>query len=141
MTLPKLHLLGWIVASRLTLVLVAWLGAAHVCMPGMPVSGTASGLRLIMVEEPGCRFCRRWNAEVGIHYEASAQGRIAPLVRVGRSAKELSGHKPVIYTPTFILERDGMEIGRIPGYPGEAFFWEELDQLLVQARGETSARN
>lgn len=110
---------------------------------GGPSDGGAAGkpdeaprgeaLQLIMVEEPGCRFCRRWDTEVGTAYAASLEGKIAPLQRVRREAPELAGLKPVIYTPTFILVRGRQELGRIPGYPGESFFWEELGLLLDNA--------
>ena len=37
---------------------------------------------------------------------------------------------PVRYTPTFVLMDDGVELGRIEGYPGEDFFWSRLAGLL-----------
>ena len=92
-----------------------------------------AGIRLIMVEDPSCRFCRRWNAEVGGIYATSPEGRFAPLQRVRREAPELAGLKPVVFTPTFILARGEQELGRIAGYPGMSFFWEELDELLKGA--------
>ena len=36
---------------------------------------------------------------------------------------------PIRYTPTFVLARDGREVGRIEGYPGDSFFWALLDKL------------
>lgn len=33
------------------------------------------------------------------------------------------------YTPTFVLIDGGREVGRIEGYPGEAFFWGLLEKL------------
>jgi hypothetical protein len=90
-------------------------------------------LRLIMVEEVGCRFCMRWDADVGTAYAHSWEGAVAPLQRVKRNAPELAGFAPVVYTPTFILAGQGREIGRITGYPGESFFWEELAVLLGKA--------
>jgi hypothetical protein len=87
-------------------------------------------LRLIMVEETGCRFCQKWEAAVGVAYPATREGAFAPLVRVKRGAPELAAFAPVVYTPTFIVAEGGNEIGRITGYPGESFFWEELAVLL-----------
>jgi hypothetical protein len=47
---------------------------------------------------------------------------------------------PLRYSPTFVLAQDGQEIGRIEGYPGEAFFWGLLERLLEQLPpGKTSA--
>jgi hypothetical protein len=90
-------------------------------------------LRLIMVEEAGCRFCMKWNADVGTSYARSREGAAAPLLRVKRDALELAAFAPIVYTPTFIVAEGGKEIGRITGYPGENFFWEELAALLEKA--------
>jgi hypothetical protein len=85
-----------------------------------------------MVEEVSCRFCQRWNADVGAAYPGTREGSLAPLVRVKRGAPELAAFAPVVYTPTFILVEDAKEIGRITGYPGQHYFWEELVALLEQ---------
>lgn len=81
-----------------------------------------SDIRLVMVEEKGCRFCKLWDAEIGRAYPKSAEGRFAPLKRVRRGAPEIRGFNPVVYTPTFIVVRSGEEIGRITGYPGRDWF-------------------
>jgi hypothetical protein len=52
---------------------------------------------------------------------------------VGRDSKVLNRFAPVVYTPTFLLVHDGREIGRITGYPGQLYFWEELSQLMSSA--------
>jgi hypothetical protein len=90
----------------------------------------AGRVQLIMVDEKGCHYCQKWNRDVGGVYARTAEGRFAPLRRVGRDAGVLRNFKPVVYTPTFILVRNGGEEGRITGYPGEAYFWEELGVLL-----------
>ena len=92
-----------------------------------------SGLGLIMVDDAGCRYCRKFDAEIGGGYSRTAQGRFAPLVKVRRKSHELSNFNPVIYTPTFILVRRGDELGRISGYPGAEYFYAELDTLLAKA--------
>jgi hypothetical protein len=93
----------------------------------------SSNIRLIMVEEKGCRFCRMWDAQIGRAYPKSAEGRFAPLKRVRRGAAEIRGFNPVVYTPTFIVVRSGEEIGRITGYPGQDYFWSELAPILSAA--------
>ena len=35
---------------------------------------------LVMVRDPGCPYCARWEAEVGHSYRASKEGKFAPLV-------------------------------------------------------------
>lgn len=96
-------------------------------------SRAASPIRLVMVEEPGCRFCQKWHAEIGRGYRNTDEGRFAPLKRVRRGAPELTGLTPVVYTPTFILMRSGEELGRVTGYPGADYFYEELRPLLSAA--------
>jgi hypothetical protein len=41
---------------------------------------------------------------------------------------------PAVFTPTFVLLADGVEAGRIEGYPGEDFFWPLLSGLIDGAR-------
>ena len=96
-------------------------------------SYAASPIRLVMVEEPGCRFCQKWHAEIGRGYRNTDEGRFAPLKRVRRGAPDLTGLAPVVYTPTFILMRSGEELGRVTGYPGADYFYEELRPLLSAA--------
>lgn len=86
-----------------------------------------------MVDDPACHYCRRWHQEVGRGYPNTAEGKAAPLKRVLRDAKILSRFAPVVYTPTFILAENGREVGRITGYPGQLYFWEELAQLISSA--------
>lgn len=98
------------------------------------VLSRAQDLRLVMVEERGCRYCIKWNQDVGRGYARTPEGSAAPLMRVKRDATVLKGLAPVVYTPTFILLRNGGELGRITGYPGQMYFWEELT-VLLQAHG------
>lgn len=127
MTLPEFHVL-----PRFAIGLLAVLSVFSGAVAANPDSGATrqGGLELIMVEAVGCRFCLRWDAEVGRVYDVSAEGRFAPLRRVKRESGVLSNLRPVVYTPTFILVRSGEELGRITGYPGESFFWEELGEML-----------
>lgn len=94
-----------------------------------------TGLHLLMVEEAGCRFCMQWHAEIGPGYPRTDEGRSAPLKRVLRTAHDLAGLAPVVFTPTFILMRSGQELGRITGYPGADYFYPELTPLIAAAGG------
>jgi hypothetical protein len=107
-------------------------GLAAVSPAGIDVR-SAGGVRLIMVEEAGCRFCRAWDAEIGTGYRKSAEGRFAPLKRLARSAPELKAFAPVVYTPTFLVVRANEELGRITGYPGADYFYDELRAILAVA--------
>jgi hypothetical protein len=99
-------------------------------LPGRALA--QSGLILLMVDDVNCRYCRKFDAEIGGGYPRSPQGRIAPLQKVRRKSRELQPFNPVIYTPTFLLVRRGEELGRITGYPGADYFYPELDLLLAK---------
>lgn len=110
--------------------LVAGLGAL-----AAPRSGVVPGqdVRLIMVEEVACRFCRQWTAEIEPGYGKTAEGRFAPLTRVTRGDPEVRNLAPITHTPTFIVLQGGEELGRITGYPGADYFYEELRVILAAA--------
>lgn len=92
---------------------------------------TAAGaVRLILLADPGCPYCARWDREVGDRYAASAEGRFAPLVRYLRGDPRAAGIADVRYSPTFVVMQGNREVGRIVGYPGEDFFWAQLGELL-----------
>lgn len=123
-------LLGRLAALVLGAVLLVGAGGQH---PVSQEARAAAGIRLIMVEEPGCRFCRKWDAEIAPGYRKSAEGRFAPLKRVRRGAPELEGLAPIVFTPTFVVMRAGEELGRITGYPGADYFYPELRPILSAA--------
>ncbi|GKY90232.1 hypothetical protein [Sinisalibacter aestuarii] len=96
----------------------------------------AADLTLVMVEQPGCVWCARWNAEIAPAYPKTAEGAAAPLTRIDLHEpvpEHMSFTRPAQFTPTFVLLADGAEVGRIEGYPGDDFFWPMLGQLLARA--------
>ncbi|MFN6976739.1 MAG: thioredoxin family protein [Gemmobacter sp.] len=121
--------------------------AAFALIPFLVLPAQAEGLRLLMVEQPGCIYCARWDAEVGDAYALTPEGQAAPLLRHRLRAALPYGvtlTRPAVFTPTFILlDAQGQETGRIEGYPGEDFFWGLLGRLLedaaVPAPGTTSS--
>ncbi|MDU8942692.1 hypothetical protein [Ovoidimarina sediminis] len=101
----------------------------------LPLAASAE-VRLLMAEEHGCTWCARWNAEIAHIYPKTPEGRAAPLERFDLHSETPEGvtlASRVRFTPTFILVRDGAELGRIEGYPGEDFFWWLLTKLLDDA--------
>ena len=94
---------------------------------------TAGPTELIMFEADGCSWCERWNEEIGVLYDKTDEARVAPLRRVDLDDErpaDLTFVRGVVFTPTFVVIRDGREIGRIVGYPGEEFFWPLLGDVL-----------
>jgi thioredoxin-related protein len=88
---------------------------------------------LVMLEQKGCIWCERWNAQIGPIYPKTSEGRIAPLRRVDIDKAipaDLRQIRIDRLTPTFILVEKGVEIDRLRGYPGDEFFWFLLDSML-----------
>ncbi|RUS59648.1 thioredoxin family protein [Pseudorhodobacter sp. E13] len=101
-----------------------------------PHAASAQEWTLYMVEQPGCIYCARWDEEVGDAYHLTAEGKAAPLARVDLRAPLPEGvtfARKAVFTPTFVLVRDGQEIDRIEGYPGEDFFYGLLGVMLKNA--------
>lgn len=98
--------------------------------------GAFAETRLFMAEEAGCVWCERWNQEIAHIYPKTPEGKTAPLIRYdlhGDAPENVTFRVGVRFTPTFILVEDGVEVGRIEGYPGEDFFWGLLTILFEQA--------
>ncbi|MFP7571898.1 thioredoxin fold domain-containing protein [Marivita sp. S2033] len=90
---------------------------------------------LVMVEQPGCIYCQRWDAQIAPAYPNTDEGKFAPLMRTGLRDGPPDGMtyaRRVVFTPTFILVEDGEELARIEGYPGEDFFWPVLSKILKE---------
>lgn len=92
----------------------------------------ALATELVMVEQRGCEWCARWDAEIAPAYPNTREGHFAPLRRVDLRAmpEDLKVARRVTFTPTFLIVQDGTEIARLEGYPGEDFFWPVLNRLL-----------
>lgn len=101
-------------------------------------SALAEELNLWMAETKGCYWCARWNEEIADIYPKTTEGKLAPLKRYNlrRDDPDIAFQRKVTYTPTFILVRDGQEVGRIEGYPGEDFFWAILKRTFIDAKIE-----
>ena len=99
------------------------------------ISAQASEVRLLMFEAAGCTYCEQWDQEIGVFYSGTEEGKWAPLRRVDDDVawpEELLHIKGVVYTPTFVVTKDNVEVGRITGYPGEDYFWGYLTNMLKQ---------
>jgi thioredoxin-related protein len=98
-------------------------------------AGAARAAELVMLQQPGCVWCARWDREIAPAYPKTAEGKRAPLRRVDITKpwpQDLAGVRLERLTPTFVLVEDGAEIARLRGYPGDEFFWFLLDQMLAK---------
>ncbi|HHG91229.1 MAG TPA: thioredoxin family protein [Devosia sp.] len=88
---------------------------------------------MLMFEQDACPWCEAWRREVGVVYDKTPEGRLAPLVVLDIAdplPEKYSLDYNIVYTPTFVVVEDGSEVGRIEGYPGEGFFWARLEKIL-----------
>ncbi|WP_234423740.1 hypothetical protein [Tateyamaria sp. Alg231-49] len=109
----------------------AWLVVALLALPLPAFAQTY----LLMAEEAGCAWCARWNEEISHIYPKTPEGQTAPLQRydLHGEAPDVTFAQKVRFTPTFILIKDDVEVGRIEGYPGEDFFWGLLTLMFERA--------
>lgn len=81
--------------------------------------------RLVMFGKSDCSACREFFRESLKDYWVSPDSLVMPLSIVDTDALGTAGHAlkaPLIAFPTFVLMRDGREIGRLVGYPGRDGF-------------------
>ncbi|WP_455372540.1 transcriptional regulator [Limibacillus halophilus] len=126
-------------ATRFPPLLAALLLAGGLLLGALPAR---AGMELVMVEEAGCSWCRLWHEEIGPIYPKTSESEAAPLRLVDIHSDwpaDLPKVKPVHFTPTFILVKDGEEVGRILGYPGEDFFWALLAEMIKKQSGAGNA--
>ena len=91
------------------------------------------GAELVMFESPECEWCEVWHEEVGIIYDKTIEAKTVPLLRMDIDTPRkgaLADIRPVMFTPTFVVMDNGIEIGRIMGYPGEDFFRGMLNEII-----------
>jgi len=94
---------------------------------------------LLMFRRAGCPWCAAWDREIKPIYPNTEIGRRVPIKMVDLdhdSEQKAALKMPVRFTPTFVLIDQDQEIGRIEGYPGEAFFWGLLENLLPRSAAE-----
>ena len=111
------------------------LRAIAVSLLGLIPLGAQAEPVLMMAEAPGCYWCARWHEEIGPIYPKTAEGHAAPLQRydLQTGTPHVDFAQSVQFTPTFILVEDGVELGRVEGYPGEDFFWGLLGMMFERA--------
>lgn len=118
--------------------MMRWLlPALMLVLPQVLSTQAPAETRLLMLDQAACEWCERWDSEVGVVYTRTAEGRRAPLIRSNIRAPlpdRVVLSRSARFTPTFVLVEDGVEIGRIEGYPGEDFFYGMLQQLLERVR-------
>ncbi|MBC8130409.1 MAG: thioredoxin family protein [Rhizobiaceae bacterium] len=103
---------------------------------------SASAAELLMFHQKACAFCDAFKREIAPDYPRSQAGALAPLrlVDIWESRTGgIEGLEPAVFTPTFVLVEGGREIGRMLGYPGQRYFYPEIQSLIGQLGGPEPA--
>ncbi len=93
-----------------------------------------SNLQLVVLEVDGCIYCDVFRRRLLTAYEASKQGKKAPIRFVDINDPALGDiglTQPVGMVPTFIMLENNQEIGRSPGLMGKQDFFRAIDYLLI----------
>ena len=116
---------------------------AALCLSLLAGPAAGGAAELVMFESDSCEWCEMWHEKIGVVYAKTTEAKIAPLRRINIEDPmpgDLVHVRAIHYTPTFVVMKDGEEVGRILGYSGEDFFWGllgiELNKLDPSASGE-----
>jgi thioredoxin-related protein len=90
--------------------------------------------QLVMITSSHCPWCEAFEDDVGKGYDRTEEALVYPLRRhdfYQKMPDDLAHLTPATMTPTFIVIRDGVEIGRIVGYPGAELFWWRISEFTA----------
>lgn len=99
------------------------------CVPSI----TVRAAELVYFGSSACSVCEAWDRDVGEIYAKTEESRVLPLRHQDvhdPKPDDIAFIKGVIYTPTFVAIEKGREVGRIVGYMGDFFFWEQVGELI-----------
>jgi len=91
---------------------------------------------LVVVEADGCIYCKLFRRDVLPAYEASRQGKEAPVRFLDVNDIEtarLDLETAVDVVPTFVIVKSQHEVGRISGYIGPENFFHSISYLIASA--------
>lgn len=123
-----------LLAHIFALVVLAGLAGAQQVSPTSKIDVATAPAALVMIGDPGCPYCARFEREVAPGYVASEDGKLAPLVRRDRRDPDIAFIERVVFSPTFVMLVHGREVGRIVGYSGADLFWMQLAALIEDVR-------
>ncbi len=123
-----------LIAHVLAVFVLAGVVRAQQVQPPSEIDIATAPAVLVMISDPGCPYCARWEREVAPGYVASEDGKLAPLVRRDRHDRDIAFIPRVVFSPTFVMLVHGREVGRIVGYGGADLFWMQLAALMDDVR-------
>ena len=80
---------------------------------------------LVMFSSPLCTHCVHFEQNVAPGYKDHALSKIAPLSSVNMDEQGTGIYhlkEPIEVLPTFVIIKNGKEVGRLAGYPEQTYF-------------------
>ncbi|MCC2658681.1 MAG: hypothetical protein K0Q76_3789 [Panacagrimonas sp.] len=109
---------------------------AGVAMTMLAASVPAQGVsELIVIEDPHCAPCQRFERQVGTHYPLTDVARSLPIRRLPLDGYEAAGlrvERPIHRAPTFLIVENQVEQHRFEGYSSDELFWMTLESLVAR---------
>ncbi|MBN9261592.1 MAG: hypothetical protein J0J14_12080, partial [Hyphomicrobium sp.] len=111
--------------SLLAALLALFLGASIACAQNAgaapEIDLATAPVALVMISDPGCPYCARWEREVAPGYEASEDGKIAHLLGVAAGRLVATGDRVLLFDV-----RDGRLVHAWPDAGGREGFGRGL---------------
>jgi thioredoxin-related protein len=108
-------------------------GLARAVQHDLPEPRPSPNMALIVIEVPGCFYCRLFRRDVRPAYEATARAREVPMYFLdleAAKARQLAFDRPIDVLPTVVIFRNGREVSRVPGYMAPDNFVRVINYLL-----------
>jgi thioredoxin-related protein len=102
----------------------------------MQAAKPATGYELVVFQRDPCTYCDVFRRDVLPRYQDGQFSREAPIRFVDidtGSLSDLAVSTPLTVLPTAVVLKDGVEIGRIPGYTGPDNFFRLMGYILKQS--------
>jgi hypothetical protein len=125
---------GRFAVFRAAILLVFWIGTGLSPATANAAQDLHPSGQLLMVTSSHCPWCEAFEDEVGHGYARTKDAEILPLRRhdfYAAMPADLVHITPATMTPTFIILKNGEEVGRIIGYPGAELFWWRLSEFTT----------
>jgi thioredoxin-related protein len=112
-------------------------GPSQAIQHASPIEAPRGSMALIVIEKPGCFYCRLFRRDVGPAYEATPRARDVPMRYLdleAAKARQLAFDRPIDVLPTVVLFHNGREVQRIAGYMAPENFVRVINYLLSRMR-------
>tara|TARA_Y100000589_G_C26910947_1_gene530287 strand:+ start:191 stop:457 length:267 start_codon:yes stop_codon:yes gene_type:complete len=86
-----------------------------------------------MLTDKKCIYCIVWEKQVGKVYNKTEISKKLPLQRFYVDQIDLKMKSRIFntnITPTFVILKNKIEIGRISGYSNPEMFWWQIDEII-----------